>query len=65
MISRGNYFGGANFFSYYFGRPAGGRAEAGEGRRKGMIENALWVIVGLGLVLVVGGIIFQKMGGKK
>lgn len=30
-----------------------------------MIENALWVIVGLGLVLVVGGIIFQKMGGKK
>ena len=29
-----------------------------------MIENALWVIVGLGLVLVVG-LIVQKRGKKK
>ena len=30
-----------------------------------MIENALWVIVALGLLLVVVGIIVQKRGGKK
>lgn len=29
-----------------------------------MIENALWVIVGLGLLLVVVGIVVQKRGKK-
>lgn len=30
-----------------------------------MIENVLWVVVVLGLLLVVLGIFFQKRGGKK
>lgn len=30
-----------------------------------MIENALWVIVALGLALVVVGIVVQKRGKKK
>lgn len=30
-----------------------------------MIESALWVIVGLGLLTIVAGIIVQKRGRKK